>query len=156
MYIQMQKFPMQIPTPNKNKLILCKKDKNRVFSIGEILFLTDKNGNQVWVVGAVDNITKDFRVDIAFRRNEVVLKTFITNYIEKGNKLITDGWNGYSFIDEMNGYSREVHIHGASDFGFGINSTSHIESIQSQLKATIKQIYYIFIILSLMKISFYI
>ena len=123
--------------------MLGEKDKNRVFSIGESLFLTDKNDNQVWVIGAVDNITKDFRVDMAFKRNEAVLKTFITNYIEKGNKLITDGWNGYLFIDEMNGYSREVHIHGASDFGLGINSTSHIESICSQLKATIKQIYYI-------------
>ena len=50
--------------------------------------MTDKNGNQVWVIGAVDNITKYFRVDMAFKRNEVVLKTFITNYIEKGNKLI--------------------------------------------------------------------
>ncbi len=118
--------------------MLGEKDKNRVFSLDESLFLTDKNGNQVWVIGAVDNITKDFRVDMAFKRNEVVLKTFITNYIEKGNKLITDGWNGHSFIDEMNGYSREVHIHGASDFGFGINSTFHIESIWSQLKATIK------------------
>ena len=74
--------------------MLGEKDKNRVFSLDESLFLTDKNGNQVWVIGAVDNITKDFRVDMAFKRNEVVLKTFITNCIEEGNKLITDGWNG--------------------------------------------------------------
>ena len=101
-------------------------DKNRFFSWDESLFLTDKNNNQICVIGAVDNITKDFRVDIASKRNEVVLKTFITNYIKKGNKLIIHGWNRYSFIDEMNGYSREEHIHGASDFWFGINSTSHI------------------------------
>ena len=50
---------------------------------------------------------------------------------------------GYSFIDSMEGYTREVHIHSTHDFCFGINSTSHIENLWSQLKATIKNIYYI-------------
>ena len=122
---------------------LGEKDKQRVFAIDESLFVTDGNNNQIWVIGAVDNITKDFRIDIAFKRNEEVLKTFIVFHIQKGNKLITDGWAGYSFIDEQQGYTREVHIHGASDFGFGVNSTSHIESIWSQLKSVIKNIYYI-------------
>lgn len=43
----------------------------------------------------------------------------------------------------MDGYNRDVHVHGGGDFGFGINSTSHIESIWSQLKTILKQIYYI-------------
>ena len=87
-------------------------------------------------------MTKDFKVDIAFERSGEILKNFIERYIEKGNKLITDGWLGYTFIDNMDGYVREVHIHDASDLGFGINSMSHIESICSHLKA-IKEIYYI-------------
>lgn len=43
----------------------------------------------------------------------------------------------------MEGYTREVLIYDTYDFGFDINSTSHIEIIWSQLKATIKNIYYI-------------
>ena len=71
------------------------------------------------------------------------MKEFITTHIESRNKIITDGWSGYSFIDDLQGYIREVHIHEASDFGYGVNSTSHIESIWSQLKSVIKNIYYI-------------
>ena len=123
--------------------LLGDKDKNGVYSIDESLFVTDANNNQIWAIGAVDNISKDFRVDIAFKRDESILKKFIITHIESGNKIITDGWAGYSFIDQLQGYTREVHIHGAADFGYGINSTSHIESIWSQLKAVIKSIYYI-------------
>ena len=36
-----------------------------------------------------------------------------------------------------------MHVYGGGDFGFGINSTSHIESILSQLKSILKNIYYI-------------
>jgi hypothetical protein len=43
----------------------------------------------------------------------------------------------------MEGYSRSVHIHGGGDFGIGITSTSHIESIWSQLKSILKKIYYV-------------
>ena len=107
------------------------------------MFVTDENNNQIWVIGAVDNISKNFRVDISFKRNESVLKEFIIAHMERGNKIITDGWAGYSFIDHLEGYTREVHIHGESDFRYGINSISHIESIWSQLKSGIKSIYYI-------------
>ena len=43
----------------------------------------------------------------------------------------------------MTGYSRDIHIHGGGDFDLGVNSTSHIESIWSQMKAILKHIYYI-------------
>ena len=119
----------------------AEKNEHKICSIDESLFITDQTNNQIWVIGAIYNLTKDFRIDIAFRRNQNVLKTFITQYIDEGNKLITDGWSGYSFIDEMVGYQREIHIHGSSDFGYSVNSTSHIESLWSQLKAIIKNIY---------------
>ena len=76
-------------------------DKHKIFSIDEIMFITDANNNQILVIGAVDNVTKDFRVDIAYKRNETILKEFITTYIERGNKLITNGWAGYSFIGDL-------------------------------------------------------
>ena len=66
--------------------------------------MTDANNNQIWVIGAINNLSKDFRVDIAYKRNSEVLKTFIERYIEKGNKIITDDWSGYSFNHNMEGY----------------------------------------------------
>ena len=41
----------------------------------------------------------------------------------------------------MLGYIRDMHIHGGWDFGLGLNSASH--SIWNQLKANIKNVYYI-------------
>ena len=51
--------------------------------------------------------------------------------------------DGYGFIDILDGYTRDIHIQGGQDFGFGVNSTSQIESIWSQLKSILKSIYYI-------------
>lgn len=57
---------------------------------------------------------------------------------------MTDGWRGYEWINnEDSGYSRIGHVHDLHDFGYGIESTSHVESIWSQLKQEIKSIYYI-------------
>ena len=36
--------------------------------------------------------------------------------------------DGYGFIDILDGYTRDIHIQGGQDFGFGVNSTSQIES----------------------------
>ena len=56
-----------------------------------------------------------------------------------------DGWAGYSFLDNPNsGYTRIPHIHGGGDFGFGLESTSHIESIWSQIKSKIKESYHLY------------
>ena len=41
----------------------------------------------------------------------------------------------------MNGYTKEVHNHGAGDFGIGIYSTSYIESLWKSLKDLIKKTY---------------
>ena len=50
----------------------------------------------------------------------------------------------YSWIDDNNsGYSHITHILGGGDFGFGISSTSHIESLWNALKAKIKTTYHI-------------
>ena len=71
--------------------ILGQKDHNGKFSIDESLFSTDEENRQIWVIGAIDNITKDFRIDVSFNRNEEVLKAFLSRYIETGNYVITDG-----------------------------------------------------------------
>ena len=62
--------------------------------------------------------------------------------ILKGNNIVTDGWAGYNWIDSNDsGNRRYQHIHGHNDFGQGLESTNHIESIWSQLKSEIKGIY---------------
>ena len=40
-----------------------------------------------FVIGIVDNMTKDFCVDISYKINEQFLKTFITKYEEQGNTI---------------------------------------------------------------------
>ena len=50
---------------------------------------------------------------------------------------------GHSFKSSIPGYIREMHINEAGDFGLGSSSTSHIESLWSQLKALLKNLYYI-------------
>ena len=47
---------------------------------------------------------------------------------------------GYNWLDSnQSGYVHRKHIHGAHDFGYGMESTSHIESLWLQLKLLIKK-----------------
>lgn len=59
------------------------------------------------------------------------LHPFITENVEKGSTLVTDGWSGYSGI-EKHGYAREIYIQkNAKD---GENLLPHIHTIISLLK----------------------
>ena len=52
---------------------------------------------------------------------------------------------GYGFLDDQGlGYTRIKHIQGGGDFGFTVESTSHIESIWSQIKNSIKEKYHLY------------
>lgn len=64
-------------------------------------------------------------------------------FIDSNNRFISDGWNGYNFIRNFNGYSHEAHNHGAGDFGEGLHTTSQIESFLNELKSKIKNTYHI-------------
>lgn len=89
-----------------------------------------------------NNTTKDFRVVPTKSRDTIHLKEFIKRYIPSGNRIITDGWSGYDWVDPPNSvYYRYRHIHGQNDFGLGIESTRHVESILSQLKMEILSTY---------------
>ena len=57
----------------------------------ESLFCSDGNQIQIWVLGIIDNITKQYRLDISYHRNATILKTFITKYVERGNTIICGG-----------------------------------------------------------------
>ena len=116
-------------------------NENNNFSVDESHFTSSLNGEPIWVLGAINNATKDFRLEAVKIRDSNILKLFITTYIERGNKIITDRWSGYSFLANEDGYDWDPHTHGAGDFGFGLSSTSHIEQLWHQLKDKIRKIY---------------
>ena len=88
------------------------------------------------VKGFNDNTTKDFHVIVTKTRDSNILEKFIRKMIHTGNNIVTDWWAGYECNEDVNsGYRRYNHIHGYNDFGKGIQSSSHIESIWSQLKS---------------------
>jgi len=123
--------------------ILGEKDKHDIFAVDESLFSHTSSGDQAWVLGIISNYTKSFRLEVTKERNSAILKKFITKFVEPGNKIITDGWSGYSFLSDEPGYLWDVHNHGAGDFGLGINTTSYIESLWQEIKSKIKHTYYI-------------
>ena len=59
-----------------------------------------------------------------------------------GNSIITDGWSAYNWMNNRDSdYHHIVHIHMQNDFGFGRESTSHVEFIWSVLKRMIEKFY---------------
>ena len=77
-----------------------------------------------------------------YNRDTEILKKFIYKFIPPGNHIISDGWNAYSFLnDPHSGYRHSVHVYGRNDFGFGLDSTNHIESIWGILKLELKRVY---------------
>ena len=71
------------------------------------------------------------------------MKNFLLKFIDGGNTIITDGWQGYNFISNFNDYAHQVYNHWAGDFGKGIHSISHIESLWNSLKNKLKNTYHI-------------
>ena len=61
---------------------------HKYFSVDESLFCADENKNHIWVLGIIDNTTKDFHLDIGYERNQNILKSFIMNYINRGNIIV--------------------------------------------------------------------
>ena len=55
---------------------------------------------------------------------------------------MTDSWSGYNFLDMPNsGYIHLKHNHRRAQFGLGLESISHIESLWAILKQKIKSTY---------------
>ena len=91
----------------------------------------------------IDNEIKEFRITPAINRNQYTLRNFIEKNVQKGNNIITGGWSAYNFLDMPNsGYLRSRHVHGGGDFGYGRDSTSHMEYIFAQLQAKLKETYH--------------
>ena len=90
----------------------------------------------------MNNEIKGLRLEIVNERNTDILKTIITTHVLKGNYIITDCWSGYNFLSDVgSGYIHLSYNHSRGIYGFGINSTSRIESVWAELKQLIKKIY---------------
>lgn len=88
------------------------KNANEHFIIDESEF-TSLNGEQILVCGIINSLNKYYRVEVITR-----------NIIE------SHGWGGYNWLNANNsGYRHKFHAHGSHNFGFGLESTSHFESL---------------------------
>ena len=107
----------------------------------ESLF-SHQNGEQIWIVGLLNNDTNELWLEMVKDRNSEVLEYIIRKYTDTGNICITDGWQWYSFLDRINsGYIHHAYNHGRGEWGIGIDSTSRIESIWAEIKLKIKRMY---------------
>ena len=113
------------------------------YSVDEILF-GHRKGQQVWILGEIDNTNRDFRLEASYQRDGATLEKFNRMNIEEGNHIITDSWLGYNFMNRPNsGYIHISHNHSNGIFGLGAQSTSHIEGLWSILKNKIKSSYHV-------------
>ena len=101
------------------------------------------NNEQIWVVGVKVTTSNKFRLNIIKTRNSNNLKIIVENYIEPCIKIVTEGWTRYQFLDnaESSIWEHEIHLYGAGDLGFGINSIANIENLWANLKYQNKSIY---------------
>lgn len=114
---------------------------NGHFAVDECNF-THEGTEQVWVIGAIETSTKEIRIDIIHGRTANNIEKFIKKYIPSHSTVITDGWSGYQWMNRINSrYNHIVHSHAAGDFGYRLESTSHIESLWDNLKFLIKRMY---------------
>ena len=84
---------------------LADENENGYFSIDESLF-AHKNGKQIWLLGIINNSTKDFRIEGTYERTTDCIQKFICFNLKKGNNIITDGFASYNFLDRIDsGYT---------------------------------------------------
>lgn len=70
--------------------ILGEKNQNDIFGVDESLFSHTYTGEQAWVLGIINNTTKDIRLQVTKERNCENLKKFIKNFIDIDNKIVSD------------------------------------------------------------------
>ena len=97
----------------------------RTVAIDETL-ITNDNGTQVWLMGVKDITTKNVRLDILPNISSANIKIFVKNHIQPGSHITHEGWKSNNFLDSY--WTYESHNHGHGDFGYDLNSKSHIES----------------------------
>lgn len=71
---------------------------NKYFSVDESL-INRIDGKQVWLLGIIDNASKDFCFQAVFNRDAITIKSFISKNVEIGNNMVSDGYSSYNYLD---------------------------------------------------------
>ena len=117
-------------------------NKGEFIAVDESLFCHTYENEQIWLIGLINTRNKKFRIEAVKRRDSEIMQKIIKQHIGTGNNIVTDGWGAYGWMDANNsGYNRIIHIHGHHDFGYGEESTSHVESLWADLKQKLKSFY---------------
>ena len=120
---------------------LADENQNKKIAVDESCF-THYNNKQVWIIGLINTQTKEFRLIPSYTRNTPKIKEIIQRHAKRGNTIISDDWPGYWWLNEPNsGYMHITHVHSHANFGYGDESTSHIEQLWSVLKTLFRRIY---------------
>ena len=121
---------------------LVEANKSEYVAVDESLFCHTNMNEQIWLIGLINTRNKNFRLEAVTRRDGDILQRIIRQHIGTGNNVVTDGWGAYNWMNSVNsGFNRIIHIHGQHDFGYGEQSTSHIESVWSDLKQKLSAFY---------------
>ena len=92
--------------------LLGEENEIAFFSVDESLF-GHINGDQFWLFGIINNQTRDFSIEFTNSRYSASIKSFISKHVKKSNKIYTDGWTGYDYLDDPQyGYERYRYNHG--------------------------------------------
>jgi len=98
--------------------------------------MTRHNGDQMWVLGIFDRVTKELWCYSLPDRTSGTLIPIITEAVAPGALVYTDGWSSYNSLTEE-GFEHRVVLH-VNGFGSGTETTNGIESCWSELKRLTK------------------
>ena len=59
---------------------------NATFSMDELLFNHGKNNTQIWILGIINNASKEFRLEATKTRDSSTLKKFVKKFVATGIK----------------------------------------------------------------------
>ena len=90
------------------KLVYDNEHKN--VCVDESLFVHNSVEEQIWVIGLIEVESKKIRLELVKERSSEVLKKIILHHVGINNTIITDGWEGYSWINQYR-YDHLVHLH---------------------------------------------
>lgn len=78
--------------------ILEETNVHSFFLFDECLF-SHSNNKQIWLIGIIDNKTKDFRSARDIFKRTICFKKNIIKYVKKGNCIVTLGFLAYNFLN---------------------------------------------------------
>ena len=67
-------------------------------AVDETLIIHDIKWNQQWLLGAIETVKKEVRLEFIPNRNTATIKKFFLNHIMAGTHITHDGWQGYIFL----------------------------------------------------------